>query len=186
MGWIEDRLDEEFAPWRDSLTGEEVEALLNYQGNNHSTINAFFRDPDQMAATLSDVWFEVIEEVTLRVDAAIERGVLQRDVMCYRGLRDYARLFGSREPSELPGFGFEERAYCSTSTDEFRAMRFTTSRGCVLTFEAPDGMSAAWMPALAHETFRRQRELLLPRGLWFRVEDVWEESDTLWVKARIE
>jgi hypothetical protein len=185
VGWIEDRLDDDFEPWLDSLTDDEIQSLLNYQGRNFALYNAFFRDPDGVADELDDQGFALIEEVTERIDAVLERGSLQRDVTCYRGLKDFGALFGRRSPSEIVGFGFEERAYCSTSTDEYRARRFVEN-GFLLVFEAPAGTGAAWMPMLQHETYSAQRELLLERGLWFRVENVWQDSDTLYVGAKVE
>ena len=183
MGWLEDQLDAEYAPWRKSLDDEEVESLLNYEGANHALINGFLRDPDAAAEALPDGAFRVIEEVTARVDAALEKGRLSDVLTCYRGLKSYEALFGSARPEDLAGFEFEERAYCSVSTDLHRALRFAPTDGCLLWLHFAKGTGAAWMPLLEDETYQLQREMLFERGLRFRVENVKRGPDTLVVEA---
>jgi hypothetical protein len=181
-----DELDEHFEAWAEALDDEEIESQRNYQGRNFEIINRFFRDPDGTAVALSDTAFMVIEEVSARLDSAIAKGWLFEDVLAYRGMKSYAALFGTRAPEDLVGFEFREDSYVSTSIDEYRARRFLDEEnGFMLTFVAPWRSHAAWLPAVGLPEFETQRELLLPRGMRFRVIAVEDRGGILWVTAEI-
>src|ERR1700749_4334113 len=101
---IDEELNGAYEAWEFSLTSDEIESLRYYQDalpdqrnkRHFEIINGFFRDPDRAALDLSNSDYEVIEEVSARIDSAIRRGQMPEDVRVYRGMKSYEALFGGK------------------------------------------------------------------------------------------
>ena len=61
----------------------------------------------------------------------------------------------------------------------------TASYPVVLDIDLPAGTHAAWIALAVAPAFRRELELLLPRGVRFTFLDIREESGAVFIRAEI-
>jgi hypothetical protein len=160
-------LDEEFSEWSAGLTPGERCDLRYYQANGYTRINGFLR---RTGAPLDEDKKRVVDIALTNIDAAMDKGELVRPVTVYRGVRDGAATLGMPVEDALPGTEFTDFGYASTSLDPAAAVTKAgpADGSLMLQISLTLGQHAAWMPAIAH-VHRREYELLLPRGTWFRV-----------------
>ncbi|BCB87917.1 ADP-ribosyltransferase [Phytohabitans suffuscus] len=105
---------------------------------------------------------------------------LPESVQTLRGVDDVAHLAaGAADVRALAGGTYTEPGYLSVSLGATPAYR----TGCWLRLVAPKGTRALWMGRRSHHPY--ERELILPRGLTIRVDDVYLRDGRVQVAATI-
>jgi hypothetical protein len=146
-----DRLDDAFVR---SISVSELEALNTYAGAGYLRLNSSLR----ARRVLPQEW----EELLPFLDNATRKAILNRDVVLFRG--STATTMGKLAPESLVGTIIRDRGFVSTSIDPRAAEDFVRDQTDPLVFEilARSGQHVAFVGGI-------EREVLLPRGLQFRI-----------------
>lgn len=142
-------------------TQAEIEALRTYSGIAYRAINMALRrgtDAGQYAQTILDL-DSVFQKCTLNEDVLLQRGV---DGVALGQLWSMV----TRDPKSVIGAVVEDKGFMSTSINA--GSRF--SGECVFQIKAPKGTRAVYMAEWSK--FRREYEVLLPRGTKLKIVDV--------------
>lgn len=123
-----------------------------------------------------------VSEAVADLDATIARSVIPEDVLLYRGVRPRD---GFDARTLKPGDVIQEPAYTSTSLSEMDAARFQGNHGVIFEIEAPAGQQGLFINPLIGEVVG-ESEILLPRGLSFRVLSMSEDRGWPVARLRIE
>lgn len=144
-----------------ALTRPQRAALRDYEGSSFVGINGALRRGEIAGRTGQTIG---------HIDTAMRASPLRSDVRVWRGVINAERLFGGRLNGDLSGFSWREDAYSSTSTSEKVADGFLRDGGGIgavqMRILAPAGTKAV---RISGDGFGEQAELLLERGLHFRV-----------------
>lgn len=167
------QLDEDFADWAQNLTRAQRAAIVRWQGADdrfYQRIQKVLRedadDPEALA---------MIEPVL----EAVESGVLVRDVLTWRGIRNTNGLFGlpNSRLGELVGAEVPSPGLLAVSTsravpvDEFTRPSFGGGPA-LLRVRVSAGTPAAWLKLVGSPEMAYQRELLLADGHQMLIREV--------------
>ncbi len=201
----EEQAERDFADWRDSLSEDEREALVDYQGDAYEPVNQYLRGAsvlggDDELIDPTDLMGEAeIKAITGKLDSAIDKGRLKKPVVSHR----YFRYEGAQELLDnfdnLRGATIADPGYHSTTLDSGYARQraqITSGKGLdpqmqqymkeqglagdatvLAEIHVPAGAKAAYYDGWFHEGFSREKELLLPRGTKYRVTDTGKNED---------
>ena len=138
---------------------------------------------------------EEVSGIISSIDKAMGMSYLKTDLILWRGLASQSatnslvrkiRSMNSRKNADkqlnsLKGFTFKDLAYVSTSLNRKAVVGFESS-GILLRIKAPIGTPAVFLNSVKSEdrgiasTYPEESEVLLDRGLSFRVENVISTS----------
>lgn len=172
-------LFKEFRPWGDTLSGEESQALANYNTILYQEINGFLR------GTGGENFKEEIPNVLPILDSALNKGTTQEDFKAHRAAdisflgKDFVKKLKAGK-GLVEGFEFEDAGYTSTTINENYARSFGKGvKGkevARLSIRIPKGSHGGYMPAIdtkklgeGYDVHAGEYEFLLPRGGKFRV-----------------
>lgn len=148
-----------YRDWRAGLDEEESSALGRYQASGYDLINASLRG---LAGT---AWIPptLPSHIALLDQALAKAPPLTEDLLVYRAV-DKLALKGVRQ-----GQTFVDQGFVSTTLVETVAQRFTGRLKFPLlaVIRVPKGTRAGYLER--REGIRNENELLLPRGLRFRL-----------------
>jgi hypothetical protein len=164
------------------ISPDELDAVGDYRGSGYHEINRFLRkgeaearqflvDDGQQPSYIKGRLAE-IPDVAARIDRAIARASLDRDVVLWRGmstksLGDLDRLTGSI----ITDNGFASTSLYRRTADSFVGYAAEEGReAAVVRMLAPRGASALPVDSLYGQSW--EEEMLLPRGSRFRVISV--------------
>jgi hypothetical protein len=150
-----------FGHWQSRLSAAEKTALNSYSEFGYKGLNEDLRSG---AAFATDIHGATIK----RLDAAINRGRILRDVYVYRG----RELPGGLDARRLVGRTIKDRAFVSTSLS--RRTGETFAGGSLLVrVRLKAGTKAAALSKI------EENEVLLPRNSKFRIKSVKRTKDGL-------
>lgn len=167
-----------------SITGEELQAVKQYQGADFAFINTWMRNPDNGGNQADGKMY-------LRKADQIERVIqkqpaLKGEEVVYRGLRPTKEM----KANLVPGGMISDKGFMSTTTDREVAKNFGN---VVMTIRVPKGHKALRMTDLVDTpSAKREKEMLLPRGTKLKITHVREEktgflgtAKTTYIEARV-
>ncbi|KAB1504358.1 hypothetical protein F7230_04580 [Corynebacterium sp. 320] len=112
------------------------------------------------------------QQVAEALDMAARHTPLKRDVLMWRGVRNWQAVFGETDLSGLPGLEIDQRRFTAVSTDRSVAEEeFTTfgKAGALLKMTVRKGTPGVWMPANGSQELAYQQEFLVPPGAIMKV-----------------
>ncbi|WP_257822212.1 hypothetical protein [Corynebacterium sp. zg254] len=117
------------------------------------------------------------ESVVRDLMLAAEHTPLKRDVLMWRGVRNWQAVFGTEDLEELATYDEEQARFTAITTSrEVAEGEFTTfgKAGALLRIKAKQGTKGVWMPANgdSSEELKRQQEFLVPPGARMKVTSV--------------
>lgn len=129
-----------------------------------------------------------------RLDEVISRGSTPHDIKVYRGLSHMSKTEARQKFGSLVGRTVTEDAYTSTGLREAVAKRYGGKTGVYLELDVPAGSPAFYAPNKAFQPLLTPNgiqklfgdELLLPRGIRWKVTEVVERADgTVLVRGKV-
>lgn len=157
-------LRKESESWISTLTSEEIRAIQKYTKNVGDPKN------DKFYARLNAMLRgEISEDETLRyyaelISSALQKNVLQHDVLCYRTLP--YDIYAHFHDGDI----FSERQFISTSVTASGTLQNPFS----IFVHCPSGTSGAYIELLSE--YPKQREFLIDKDAWYRVLEKDETS----------
>lgn len=146
------------------------ESIVRWQG-----MDRFYVQVQKAADGVNDdpEALKVLDEL----DVAARRTPLQRDVLMWRGVRNWQAAFGLESLKEIATYDKEQARFTAISSDRKVAEEeFTTfdKAGALLKITARKGTPGIWMPANGSDSHEliRQQEFLVPPGARIRVVSV--------------
>jgi len=164
------RLTAEFADWRRQIhrRPDLLDAIREWSDVGFRDVADALLTPGGLERS------EHARRIVTGLDEAIALGRVARNIVAYRGVGPrMAQLFRRTDPDDLLGSIDVQATYFSTSVDPTVAAIRAGQGGVVLRAPVPSGTSAAWLAELDVE-HPLERELLLPRGLHYRIIDFGE------------
>lgn len=143
-------------------------SIRGWQGMN------LFHTKVQTVAEGSSVDQEAVRVVS-DLDEVTRLTSLKRDVLMWRGVRNWDKAFGVKTLSELDGFDRQQSRFIAIGTSrEVAEDEFTTfGKACaLLRVKARKGSSGVWMPTNGNPDRAYQQEFLLPPGVRVKVVGV--------------
>ncbi|MDF3308723.1 hypothetical protein P3H15_27270 [Rhodococcus sp. T2V] len=171
-------LDDDFAEWARGITEEQRKAIAQWQRADdrfYQRMQKVLRDgvDDPEAADVLEQVFETIES-----------GVLLREVVTWRGIRNTNGLFGvaNNRLDELVGTEVPAPGMLAVTTSRSLAVREFTDPSfgggpALLRMSIGSGTPAAWVKLVGDPDMAYQRELLLADGQRMRVREVSYTGD---------
>ncbi len=151
--------DAEDAAMFDTRDSEIDDALSDY-GAGSFALNTSLREAGGDAGALQSGYER---DTTRGLDKAFGESVIRRDAIVQRGVADSRVTFGGREPAV--GMEWVDHGYVSTTTNFHAGEGFTGGRGGLqMKILVPKGT-----PAIAHDRHLNAGEVVLKRGLKYRV-----------------
>mgnify|MGYP004620440749 CR=1 FL=1 len=153
--------------WIKSLSKEEIEELYRYQSNDiYEKLNSGLRNGE-----VDEEFIEVIKNL----DSAISKGTLNNDVELYRGftrediIENWDRIINGKE------FEFTDDGYVSTSMKPSVADNFAMlyDEDGIFAYMKVPNINGANINAIS---FIDEAEVLLERGLTYKITKAWEED----------
>lgn len=175
------------------VAGSKIrEAVADYSGNGYQYVNWALRttggDPSKFPATLPPGAGKAmipilytpqrVRDIQTGIDAAMKESKLRRPVRVQRGIVNPRDTFGDAwlQDGDNTGLSWRDDAYVSTTVRPATAKKFASyGAGVVLNLTAPQGTGAIGIENLAAD-FSDERELLLDRGLAWRVTRDWVDG----------
>ena len=166
--------------FRDELTQEEREAVAGYQDMgfiqhkwdvvppepahpNCSVINSFLRFVE-FREELSDADYDVCLELISLIDSAIQKSVINEDLMVIRGLSDSRWFEPYQEDSTFSDFAFGSFSLSPDSACRYAGLN-PVGQKVLVTYDLPAGSHALYMG-------KKEEEMLLPRGMRYIVDEI--------------
>ena len=158
-----------------ALTKKDWDRIQSYFGSDSIAVNNFLRSGKRLWLANDK---DTIENVIKSIDgifsvAGIE---LPGDAIVFRGIYDADKLFPD---GVKPGDVFDDLGYSSTSikSDVARTFTNTDETATVLAITVPSGTKMlANNTAIQAGQQKKEKEILLPRGLTFKVTSVTERT----------
>lgn len=144
MAWGEDN----YKGWTESLSDSERSAITGYTHKGDRAINGQLRKGNVRPA---------VQEQIDQIDAALERSTIPESVVVYRNVGQ--TFLGDTPPEDAVGQVFRDKAFISTSLQEFRLEH---DEDIQLKIEVPAGSRGAYIAGVSG--WPRETEVLLPRG----------------------
>jgi hypothetical protein len=165
---MDDKLKTYESTIKSKLSEKEIDLLDNWAGNYSSINSALF------SKTLSPMTELMLSEKVPIMDEAMKKSTLDSDIVTYRGM-DQTKI-DSILGACVPGREFTYKGFMSTSTSKKWSRNFFSDEGGTFRITVPKGTHAIYK----HENNVRnrmitERELLLDRGMKFKVTSVTEE-----------
>jgi len=133
----------------------EIADLTKYQANVYRPLNRALRGLEPV--TMADL------AIAKKIDSAIARGAIPRDMIVYRGFR--RNVVNELEPGDT----FTDNGFSSSRLSEAVAReRFASGGGAIFQFVARKGTHAIYLDDLIKFP-RPEAEILFPRGASFRI-----------------
>lgn len=162
--------------------GDVRAAVADYANNGYQKTNQLLRASEDLPTTrpsLSDPSRRAYDVVT-GVDAAMKSSKLTDDVVVYRGIANPRDTFGNAWESmqeSATGYSFTDNGYASTTVSEGVARQFAgNGAGIRMNILVPRGTSAVGITQPAGTPLAGERELLLNRGLTYRILNDYEDA----------
>jgi DNA polymerase III epsilon subunit-like protein/ADP-ribose pyrophosphatase YjhB (NUDIX family)/autonomous glycyl radical cofactor GrcA len=158
-----------------TLTKKDWDRVQSYFGSDSIAVNNFLRSGKRLWLTNDK---DTIENVIKSIDDIFDvAGVeLPGNVIVFRGIYDADKLFPD---GVKPGDVFDDLGYSSTSikSDVARTFTNTDETATVLAITVPSGTKMlANNTAIQAGQQKKEKEILLPRGLTFKVTSVTERT----------
>lgn len=145
------------------LTADQLEALRAYQGAGYQRINPFLRGKIKPSDT------STLKGRIKHIDDVMKRSEVPEDVTVLRAMGQSA--FGDTPLEDLVGKVFQDKGYMSTALKNKPPADFAQKR-VIMNLKVPRGTRGVYMSDIAKERrFKAEQELLLDRGLKFKVTD---------------
>lgn len=164
----------QYQEWGASLKPIERETLGYYRGSGYHDINGVLREGKlNDSGEFADVPIRELRKQVKTMDAAIERSIVDRDVVAYRGTT--TDWLG--DVDGLAGTIIHDKGFVSTSLDSDIGRKFVGYKeeenlsAALMEITIPKGSRAAYLDTLNANSKPWERELLLPRGSSFRVTE---------------
>jgi hypothetical protein len=168
----------------DSLSDSGKTALEIYKSSEFGKVNsAVIRNAD-WNARISKNYNVTVKDVVSGIRSAVNGSSFPVDIPLYRGLygTDLVDLIGTNDPIEAVGRTFENKGFTSTSRDPSISKGFGD---LVLSFDLPAGSSALPIGGQIGGEYthhlKRQKELLLPDHVKFKIDRVEKDGKKTWV-----
>lgn len=144
-----------------TTNADAVDALSMWKGGGYSGIALFLRnreDPPPFLKAKIDA-----------IDAVMRESKLDRDVVVWRGITNGQRTFGDawNETGDNTGLEFRDLSFTATGADDPEG--FYGRAGASMRILVPKGTGAVNMKPFAYGENDNEKELLLDRGLKYRV-----------------
>lgn len=151
--------DAEDAAMFDTRDSEIDDALSDY-GAGSAVLNTSLRESGGDVGAIESGYNR---DTARGLDKGFGESAIRRDAIVQRGVADYRVTFGGREPAA--GMEWVDHGYVSTTTRYHAEDRFTGGQGGLqMKMLVPKGT-----PAIAHDRHLDAGEVLLTRGLKYRV-----------------
>lgn len=155
-------------PAKSEFTKAEVDELRRYSGGAYQNVNKFLRTGQVGPANRAPT-----QDVIQGVDAAMKRSRLPSDVIVHRGIStDALGVKSGADLQALVGKTLQDKGYMSTALggtkDQFARAQVQ------MRLRVPKGTGAIYLDPFSQ--FKGERELLLQRGLRYRITSVKYDS----------
>lgn len=166
-----------YKEWEDSLTDSEKDVIGRYETEsfafNHKLRNGDPKDYDTFAFGKQ----ATVQEYKA-LDSALDKSKVQDDVVVFRAISDKNAL---GDLSKLTGATITDNGYASTSLNKDMAMMY--GDGIICKINVKKGASGAYISGIKDgngKDFTENREILLPRGAKFKIQNVTKRDDGAW------
>lgn len=146
----------------------EIAVIDAYTGNLHYQLNSLLRH----GAPGDEEVAEYLMSRLADLDAAMNKGVLASAVTVYRGVSSIEKVFGASSPTALIGQIFSDQGFMSTTLSLEVAREFVSPKGAIIELHVPGGVHALVPSSVPGVATTAEYEVLLDRGLIFRVVGV--------------
>lgn len=160
----------QWSSWAAGLSSKEKSSLKAYSSEPFDGLSTDYRKMNNYLRGTDKNPSKETRDAIKDVDRAINKGSLAQDTVVFRGFP--SKVLG-KNPQDMVGKVFEDKAYMSTSKSERVAETF--GHDLILEMRLPKGTKGAYLDASLSKSDLRQldrdpeHELLLPRGSKFRV-----------------
>lgn len=162
------------------VPGDKIQdALADYESNGHEFVNGALRIAGGDLSAVSDqpppgvipshYSAGRVRDQAEGVDAAMTVSRTTAPIVVHRGVKSAETIFGADPPADLVGREWIDHGYVSTSVDERATREFASNgAGVRMTIQVPEGVGALGIEN-SQPGLKSEREVLLQRGLRFRV-----------------
>ena len=172
-----DQHAKKYEKWEKSLDKAEREVIGRYQTESFA-FNHKLRNGDPADYDVAAFGKPATAQEYKAMDSALAKSKVQDDVVVYRAISDKNAL---GDLSKLTGATITDNGYASTSLNKDMAIMY--GDGILCKINVKKGASGAYISGIednSGQSFKDNREILLPRGAKFKIRSASQRSDGAW------
>lgn len=172
-------VQEEMEKQLESLTELEKDMITKYTGNLAYNMNTALNTGNNLEKYSAQI---------LLLDNAIRKGVIPEDITVIRKtIIQYMNIFpangkiSNKDIKVLIGKELINDGFMSTSWIDFKY----PGRDVYINLKVPKGYNGLYIEKIASKKYQYQKEVLLPRGLKYRITDAMMKEEIYYIEAEV-